>query len=207
MAGITMVEPMRARFAELVATMSTRDRTLFIGLVAFVLLSLFGGAWWIGRSILADVGSRVDQRVETLALLNGLAADQSAAASQVAEIEAELRKSDGQDLPSFIEKVAANTGLSTNLQGVREKQIITEGSLEEKTYSVELTKILLPQLVEFLHAVETGDYPLRVRTMKAKTVTTAGVKMLTVSMEISAFRLIDDAREDAGATATDEGVP
>ncbi|MDP2309064.1 MAG: hypothetical protein Q8P18_23780 [Pseudomonadota bacterium] len=205
MAGITVVEPMRERFAELVATMSPRDRTLFVGLVVFVLMALFGGAWWIGRSVLADVGSRVEQREETLALLNGLADDQSTAASLVGEIEAELRKSNGQDLPSFIEKAAENTGIASNLQGVREKQVITEGSLEEKTYTVEITKILLPQLVDFLHAIETGDYPLRVRTMKAKSVTTAGTKMLTVSMEISAFRLIDD--EGAPATAKGEETP
>ena len=203
MAGITVVEPMRERFAELVATMSPRDRALFMGLVVFVLLALFGGVWWLGRSILADVGSRVDQREETLALLNGLAEGQSTAATQVAEIEAELRKSNGQDLPSFIEKAADTTGIASNLQAVREKQIITEGSLEEKTYSVELTKLLLPQLVDFLHAIETGDYPLRVRSMKTKTVTTAGVKMLTVSMEISAFRLIDGS----GAAATEEENP
>jgi type II secretory pathway component PulM len=201
MAGITVVEPMRERFAELVATMSPRDRTLFVGLVAFVLIALFGGAWWFGRSVLADVGSRVEQREETLGLLNGLAEDQASASTQVAQIEAELRKSNGQDLPSFIEKAAENTGIAANLQAVREKQIITEGSLEEKTYSVEITKILLPQLVDFLHAIETGDYPLRVRSMKTKTVTTAGVKTLTVSMEISAFRLID------GGTTTDEESP
>ena len=62
MAGMTMVEPVRERFAELVATMSPRDRRLFVGLIVFVLVVLFGGAWWVGRSVLADVRSRVDQR-------------------------------------------------------------------------------------------------------------------------------------------------
>ncbi len=203
MAGLTVVEPMRERFAELVATMSPRDRTLFVGLAIFVLLALLGGAWWVGRSVLADARSRVEQREETLALLNGLAADQTAAAAQVATIETELRKSNGQDLPSFIEKTAETVGIASNLQGVREKQIVTEGSLEEKTYSVEVTRILLPQLTQFLHALETGGYPLRVRSMKTKVVTTQGVKMLTVSMEISAFRLLD-----AGASAsTEEASP
>jgi len=193
MAGMTMVEPVRERFAELVATMSPRDRSLFIGLIVFVLVVLFGGAWWIGRSILADVQSRVDQREEALALLNGLASDQAEAAEKVATIEAELRKNEGQDLPSFIEKAADKAGISSNLQGVREKQVVTEGSLEEKTYSVEITKILLPQLTDFLYTIETDGYPLRVRSMKTKATTVQGAKVLAVSMEISAFRLTEAA--------------
>jgi cell division protein FtsB len=193
MAGMTMVEPVRERFAELVATMSPRDRRLFVGLIVFVLVVLFGGAWWVGRSVLADVRSRVDQREETLGLLNGLASDQTEAAEKVATIEAELRKNEGQDLPSFIEKSAEKAGIASNLQGVREKQVVTEGSLEEKTYTVEITKILLPQLTDFLYAIETDGYPLRVRSMKTKATTVQGVKMLAVSMEISAFRLTDAA--------------
>ena len=196
MAGLTMVEPVRERFAELVATMSPRDRRLFVGLVVFVLAALFGGAWWLGRSVLDDVGSRVDQREETLALLNGLAADQAEGIATVEAIEAELRKSEGQDLPSFIEKQAERIGIASNLQGVREKQVITEGSLEEKTYSVEVSKIVLPQLTDFLYALETGGYPLRIRSMKTKAVTVQGVKMLTVSLEISAFRLTSVAATD-----------
>ncbi|MDP2314461.1 MAG: type II secretion system protein GspM [Pseudomonadota bacterium] len=203
MASITIVEPMRERFAQLVATMSPRDRTLFVGLVVFAVVALLGGAWWVSRSILGDVRSRVEQREETLALLSALAADQAEAAAQVETIEAELRKSDGQDLPSFIEKSAEKVGIATNLQGVREKQVVTEGSLEEKTYSVEVSKILLPQLTDFLYAIETGGYPLRVRSMKTKSVTTQGVKMLTVSMEISAFRLLDSSAE----ASTEEETP
>lgn len=200
MAGLTVMEPVRARFSELVASMSPRDRTLAIGLVVFVVLSLLGGGYWLGRSILGDVRSRVEQRESTLALIKGLAADQAEATEQVATIEAELRKSSGQDLPSFMEKAAAKVGISTNLQGVREKQVVTEGSLEEKTYTVEVSKITLDQLTEFLYEVETGGYPLRVRTMKTKATTVAGAKLLNLSLEVSAFRLLDDG----GTAAIDE---
>ncbi|MFN7145753.1 MAG: hypothetical protein ACK4YP_18405, partial [Myxococcota bacterium] len=151
----TMMEPVRERFSELVATMSPRDRALFVGLVIFVLLALLGAGWWLGRSILGDVQSRVQAREEALATLEGLAAQNAAALEQVGEIEEELRRHAGQDLPSFIEKQAQGGGLSANLQGVREKQTITEGTLEEKVYTVELTKITLAQLTTFLHAIET----------------------------------------------------
>jgi hypothetical protein len=199
--AVTILEPVRGRFAELVATMSSRDRTLFLGLTVFVVLVLLGGGWWLGRTLVGDVESRVASREETLALLRGLAAENAAAAEQVESIEAELRKNAGEDLPSFIEKKAGEVGIAANLQGVREKQIITEGTLEERTYSVEVTKITLQQLTGFLYAIETDGYPLRARSTKVKSVTQQGVKLLNVSMEISAFKLTD---EGTAAAAPEE---
>jgi len=199
--AVTILEPVRGRFAELVATMSSRDRALFLGLTVFVVLVLLGGGWWLGRTLVGDVESRVASREETLALLRGLAAENAAAAEQVESIEAELRKNAGEDLPSFIEKKAGEVGIAANLQGVREKQIITEGTLEERTYSVEVTKITLQQLTGFLYAIETDGYPLRARSTKVKSVTQQGVKLLNVSMEISAFKLTD---EGAAAAAPEE---
>lgn len=205
MAGIAMMEPVRERFSELVATMSPRDRGLFVGLVVFGLVVLLAGGWWAARSILGDAESRVAARESTLSQLQALAAEHEAAAEQVKSIEADLRKNAGQDLPSFIEKQASTTGLSANLQGVREKQMTTEGTLEERTYSVEITKITLQQLTAFLHAVETDGYPLRVRSTKIKSVTQQGVKLLNVSMEVSAFRLTDT--EAAAAAPEEEATP
>jgi type II secretory pathway component PulM len=199
--AVTILEPVRGRFAELVATMSSRDRALFLGLTVFVVLVLLGGGWWLGRTLVGDVESRVASREETLALLRGLAAENAAAAEQVESIEAELRKNAGEDLPSFIEKKAGEVGIAANLQGVREKQIITEGTLEERTYSVEVTKITLQQLTGFLYAIETDGYPLRARSTKVKSVTQQGVKLLNVSMEISAFKLTD---EGTAAAAPEE---
>ena len=199
--AVTILEPVRGRFAELVATMSSRDRALFLGLTVFVVLVLLGGGWWLGRTLVGDVESRVASREETLALLRGLAAENAAAAAQVESIEAELRKNAGEDLPSFIEKKAGEVGIAANLQGVREKQIITEGTLEERTYSVEVTKITLQQLTGFLYAIETDGYPLRARSTKVKSVTQQGVKLLNVSMEISAFKLTD---EGTAAAAPEE---
>lgn len=202
MAGIAMMDPLRERFAELVATMSPRDRGLFLGLVAFAAVALLGGAWWLGSSILGDVESRVSARQSTLTQIQALVAEHDAAAETVAAIEADLRRNANQDLPSFIEKKASEEGISANLQGVREKQVVTEGSLEERTYSVEITKITLAQLTAFLYAIETDGYPLRVRSTKMKSVTQQGVKLLNVSMEVSAFKLLGDAGEASGEEET-----
>jgi type II secretory pathway component PulM len=203
MAGVTTVmDPLRERFSQLVASMSSRDRSLFIGLIVFFALTVLGGGWWVGRRALADLDGRIESREATLAQLKGLASDQEEAAKQVKSIEEELRKSSGQDLPSFIEKAAEQVGIATNLQGVREKQVTTEGTLEEKSYNVEVAKISLEQLTSFLYAVETGGYPLRVRSMKTKSLVAQGVKVLSVTLDISAFRLLDAGTAPPAEEAT-----
>jgi len=193
-----LLEMARGRFGDLVATMTPRDRRLFVGLVVFVNVVVVGGLFWFGRGVLTDLESKVGDREQTLALVSALAADQSSGAEEARRIEDELRRNGTQDLPSFIEKAAQQVGVSSQLQGVREKGTTTVGTLEEKTYGVELSRLSLQQLVDFLHEVEASRYPLRIRSTKVKTLTTAGVKALNVTLEVSAFRLVD---------ATDGGAP
>ena len=193
MASIATMNPLRERFNGVVASLSERDRRLLMGLIAFVMIATLGFGWWTARGLLGDAKGRVADREETLALVKGLGSDQGTAAAQVKAIEEELRKNAGQDLPAFMEKTASKIGISSSLAAVREKETSTEGTLEEKTYNVELSKMNVQQLTDFLYEVETGGYPLRIRSMKTKTVTTQGVKMLNISLEVSAFRLVEDA--------------
>ncbi len=188
-----IIETLRGRFGDMVASMTPRDRKLFVGLVVFVYATVVGGALWAGRGALADLQSRVDAQEETLTLVKVLAADQAEGAADVKVIEDELRKNATQDLPSFMEKSAQNVGISAQLAGVREKGTSTTGTLEDKTYGVELSKLTLQQLVEFLHEVETSRYPLKIRNTKVKSQTLAGQKLLNVTLEVSAFRLVEAA--------------
>ena len=191
------VETVRGRFGDLVASMTPRDRKLFVGLVVSVYVALVGAAFWFGRAQLRDLQARVTDREDTLTLVKLLAADEAEGRGQVKTIEDELRRNSTQDLPSFMEKAAQKTGISAQLQGVREKGTSTEGTLEEKTYGVELAKLTLQQLVEFLHEVETARYPLKIRSTKVKSQTFGGQKVLNVTLEVSAFRLVEAATESA----------
>ena len=192
-----IVETLRGRFGDMVAAMTARDRKLFVGLVVFGYVAVVGGLLWVGRSQLGDLQSRVEAQEETLSLVTLLAAEQLDAADQITTIEDQLRKNATTDLPSFMEKATQKVGISAQLQGVREKGTTTEGTLEDKTYGVELSKLSLQQLVEFLHEVETSRYPLKIRNAKVKTQTLAGQKVLNVTLEVSAFRLVEAA---AGGT-------
>ena len=192
---IGVFSALKGRFGELVANMSPRDRKLFVGLVLGFYLFSLGGLWWLANGVLDGQRSRVAAAELTLSSVRELAADEGAAAGQLARIDEQMARYAGQDLASFVEKAAQEVGVATNLQGVRERQAVTEGLVEEHSYSVELSKISLQQLVEFLYEIETTGYPLKVRSMKTKVVTVSGVKMLNVSLDLSAFKLVAVAAE------------
>jgi hypothetical protein len=193
-----LLDNLKARFGALVQTMSERDRRLFVGLVVCGAVLAVGGIVWITRTSLADANSRVEERKASLAQVEELAAQQTASSAEAARIEEELKRRSGEDLPAFMEKAAQRAGVNANLAAVREKEVSTQGNLEEKRYGVEINKITTAQLAGMLHAVETDGYPLRVRAMKTRTVAVAGQKLLNVTLEVSAFRLVADAATPDG---------
>jgi hypothetical protein len=193
-----LLDNLKARFGALVQTMSERDRRLFVGLVVCGAVLSVGGIVWVTRSSLADANSRVAERKASLAQVEELAAQQTASSAEAARIEEELKRRSGEDLPAFMEKAAQRAGVNANLAAVREKEVSTQGNLEEKRYGVEINKVTTAQLAGMLHAVETDGYPLRVRAMKTRTVAVAGQKLLNVTLEVSAFRLVADAATPDG---------
>ena len=190
--NLAFVDNLRARFGALVQTMSERDRKLFVGLVVFGMIAIVGGVGWWGKGVVADARSRVTDRKATLAQVQALASEQAALATEAARIEEELQRRSGEDLPAFMEKAAQKAGVGANLAAVREKEVSTEGNLEEKRYGVEVSKVTTSQLANLLHAVETDRYPLRVRAMKVRTSSVGGTKTLNATLEVSAFRLLKD---------------
>lgn len=194
------LEPVRARFHGLVADMSPRDRNLFLGLVVCAYVGLLVAAGWGSKGLLDDLQSRIALRQSAITRLEGLEATYVANEGKVAEIEDTLRKNATEDLPSYVEKAAQKYGLTPNLKAVREKGTHTEGNLEEKTYTVELDKVTLTQLTDFLFEVETNSFPLRIRTSRLKATGAPGARVLSATFEVSSFRL-----DEAAAPAPTDG--
>ena len=190
----------RGRFEEVIGTLSARDRRLLGGMAVLMTMFVLGGGAWLAGSRLSDLHTRIGEKEHTLTLLRSMKRDQESAAAQIERIEDALRQNAGRDLSAFVEQSAQNAGMAGNLQSVREKGATTDGNLEEKTYQAEISKVSLQQLNDFLHALETGGYPLRVQNTKVRTTTSAGQKVLNVTLEISAYRLVEDSTggKDAG---------
>jgi hypothetical protein len=160
-----------------------------------VILGLLAGGFWWGQSTLDDLRSRVAARTDLLARLEAMARDYAGARSKAADIEAAIARHAGTDLSAFLEQAASRTGIRENLDAVREKSTTSEGDLEDKRYTVTLSRLQLPDLANFLYEAESAGYPLKVRTAKIRTLTQKDEKLLNLTLEVSAFRLIE---EDAG---------
>lgn len=190
--GDFVLGPVRTRFNDLVGNMSPRDRKLFGGLVVAMLLFVVGGMGWVAKGFLADLRARVDEHERSLAMIEGLADDYRKDSDDIGKIEEQLRKSGNQELSSFVEKAAGKIGIGENLKGVRERTAKTEGNLEEKSYNVDLDKVSLEQLTNFLYEIEATGYPLRIRSTRVRASGPPGSRVLTVTLELSAFRLVEE---------------
>jgi type II secretory pathway component PulM len=197
----SFVEPLRGRFEEVIGNLSPRDRTLLGVMIAVALIFVLGGGFWYGQGTLADLRSRIADKESKLTLLKSMKMDQDAAAEQIRAIEDKLRQSAGQDLPSFVERAAQKVGIAANLQ-VREKGVTVDGNLEEKSFQVEVNRINLQQLNDFLHEVETGGYPLQVRGSKVRATAANGQKVLNVTLDVAAFKLVEEE-----SSTTEEKTP
>ena len=187
--AVKLLEPVKLRFGAMVADMSPRDRKLFMGLVVAAYAGALGFVLWFGGSLVSDARSRVDIRDTALSRLRLLETQYMADAARVEEIEGILRESANQDFQSYVEKAAAKTGVTQNLKAVREKGMTQEGTLQVKTYSVEIDKVTLQQLTDFLYEVEAGGFPLRIEQSRFKASGTAGAKLMNASFEVNAYRL------------------
>ena len=156
-----------------------------------------GLVWWVASGRVEVARDEVADREQTLKNVKTAASAYAETADGVATIEAALKEHGGQDLSVFMEKAAEKVGITSSLQ-VRPKEGRPEGDLLEKMYSVEISRITLQNLVDFLYAVETEGYPMKIKTMKTKSVTASGSRVLNVSLDVAAYRYPEGTTGEAG---------
>jgi hypothetical protein len=137
--------------------------------------------------------SRLDDRSETLRLIGVMADDEKLNAEKAGQIEAELKRHSGTDLSSYLEQTAEKVGVRDRLDSVKEKQAIVDGNLEEKLYAVALSKLTVTEMSKLVKELESNGYPLKVRSLKLKTRNSGDEKLIDMNLDISAWRVVDDA--------------
>ncbi len=180
----------QARVEGILDGMSPRDRSLLLGLVAFFsIVVVLGGAWTMTGK-LASLEKTRDTRIEDLNYVNRTLAEYQEAEIELGRIEKEMASFEGQDLSSFLEKAADAAEIRDRLDSVRENSVVEMGDLEEKNYSVKLSRVSLDQMVSFLYQVEATGYPLKITSAKFKRVKVSGEWLINVTLEIAAYRLL-----------------
>ena len=187
----TKLAALQERIQDILASMSSRDRTMFIGLVVFGILIVTGGSAFLMNRALSDLESRIDSQEHTLQIMKAMASDYEESSEKATQIEAELAKNTNTDLSAFLEKSAKNTGIGEKLDAVKEKSTSSDGVLQEKLYAVTLSKLELSELSEFLYEVETAGFPMQIQTLKVKTRTKKGERTLSVDLDIAAYTLLE----------------
>ncbi|MED5372756.1 MAG: type II secretion system protein GspM [Myxococcota bacterium] len=184
---------LQARVEGMLDGMSSRDRTLLMGLVVFAALAAVGGGAWSMMGRLDTLEKQVKEARGDQQFIQSEIAEYKAASTELERIQKEMAKYEGQDMSSFMEKAAEAAEIRDRLDSVRENSVVEMGDLEQKNYSVRLTRVSLDQMVKFLYQVEATGYPLQITTAKFKRVKVSGEWMLNVTLEIAAYRLLQEA--------------
>ncbi len=184
--------PLFARIEAVLDGMSTRDRRLGVGLLLGVLAVLLVLATRFGLGIVARQEQALAAREEALAWIEQQWEVYQDLAEQEEDIQKRMAAHATTDLSAFLEEAATKAQID-RLDAVRPSPGKVEGIIEHRNYSVSLSKVTLEQLASFLYEVETSGYPLRISSVNIKAVRTRDGRLLNVKMDITAFRVVEDA--------------
>lgn len=186
------------RLQEIVSGLSARDRKLLAALAAGALLAVLLGGTMALTGSLRRQRSLLDERETQLTQLTALTADHASALAQIEAIEARIGEHEGTDLQAFLEQAGKAVGISDRLNAVKEKSTTQEGTLEDKLYTVTLSKLTVAEYANFLFEVEAAGYPLKIRSTRVKRRARGEEITLDVDMDISAFRIVEPATQGEG---------
>lgn len=153
----------------MLANLSNRDRmTLTVGgSIALVLLLVFGVIAPY-RDSLTRLDGRIDSRRQQLAEVEQLKLEYQRMQRQAAEVEAQLARSSGFSLFSFVESAAGQIAGKENLTYMRPQPGATQDGVREESVEIRVEKVRLEQVVRLLHAVESADALVRVKSLRLK---------------------------------------
>jgi hypothetical protein len=180
------------KIGDALVSMTPRDRMLLIGLVVAFGLTAIGATVYTLSSSLDTIRSDISNANENIAKIEQMKGEQASLKLKVEEIEAKLQANAKTDLSAFLEQSAQKSGIREKLEAVREKSSAKDGLLQEKTFAVSLRDLSLEELTKFLYAIETSGYPMQVQTCSVRSRKRQEEKTLTVNMDISAFKLLEE---------------
>jgi type II secretory pathway component PulM len=190
------IRPAQEKLQNTLLGMTPRDRWLLAGLVVFgLIVVLVLGGTAMHRS-LKGLESDLQSRQQQITMMNELKSSLFGASGKKDEVNAQLAAHKDTTLSAYLEKAADKVQIRDNLKQVRERSTTNIGDLEEKQYTVQLSRLSLDQFGSYLYEIEASGYPLKIRSTKVKTLVVGGQKTLDVTLEVSAYRLMEKAQEE-----------
>ena len=187
------IQQMKESILDAFAALPPRDRILAVGLIVSTFFGGLGfGVYSMNKSLKQDRQeiTRLNQSVDLIRILQ---TEQATLEDEVAQIETALTENATTDLSAFLEQSATKSGFNPkekNMQ-VREKSTSTDGRLQEKVFSVNLSDLSTEEFSKFLFQTETSGYPLQIQSSTIKTRKRGEDTMLNLSLDIAAYKLVE----------------
>ncbi len=179
--------------SEQLDNLSARDRTLLLGLVGFMMIVATGLLFFVLRSQLDNKAAQVLAAKNDLQTLTVMQEAYLSAAVEAKQTEARLRKHKSQAVDAFIEKIASDTDVRDVLSAVNQQSSEAMGNIRQTQHKVQLKKSSLEGVVNFIHALETSGFPLKIDNAHLKTVFFKGEKTLDLTLELTSYALEEEA--------------
>ncbi|MCB9680367.1 MAG: hypothetical protein H6733_02770 [Alphaproteobacteria bacterium] len=181
------IRHLQARAVEIYEALGSRER-LQLAIVLLLFGTLFVGLiTWQLRTTINDRASRVRSAKENLVQAQEMAAEYSVLQARLQAAEARMGQFKPSQMNTYLERWATGAGVQPNMriQPIGEPSVV--GSFKEQSVRVQLDDVLLEGLVDFLYAVETSPYPIRVRTAKFKATEKRDERFIDLDMELVAY--------------------
>ena len=179
------------RIQDALSQMSARERKMVIGGGVAMAVFIAGGIVWFTFSQVQALERDVQAREASLGQIQMLALNHVSNVEKAAKIQKALKTHRNTTMQSFVEKKAAEVGIQRDrLDAIRDKPAVVKGDLEEKGFTVQVSKLSLEDAMNFIHTLETSGYPMVIRSASFKTRRFSGEKVIRLTLEIAAFRLV-----------------
>ena len=170
---------------------SAREKWLIVasaGAIVFFAVQAFVLAPLAGRQDAALV--RREQLDSDLVRARRLAAEIRRIQGGVSAVEAQLAAGNGPDLGALIEQLAGTASIRQDqLESVKPTPVTGNSKYPENRVQVTLRSATMAQTVRFLHAIETSDARLILRSLQIrKGRSTGDTSTLDVTLSVSSFQ-------------------
>jgi hypothetical protein len=191
---MSKIQLIKTQVMDVFSSLSQRDRFLVIFLTATFFFGGIGAAIYSMTTSLKTRDIELETLETNIQLLQIIQTERETVQAKVVEIEQALAENATTDLSAFLEKAATEAGFNPKEKSmqVREKSTVTDENLQEKIFSVSLTKLSTEEFSRFLLKTETSGYPLQIQKSTIKRKKRGDEITLNINLDIAAYKMLEE---------------
>jgi hypothetical protein len=173
---------LRAQFE----SMGQRERRIALAFLALVVVLFTVMTTVALRRVVADEASRVRVARDSLVEVQAMTTELQSLQQRIEVAEQRMGAFHANQMNTYLEGWAKRAGVVDTLS-VKPGQATEAGTFQSVPYQVSIAKADLGSLLEFLYAMETSPYPIRVRTARVRAEGRPEARTLRADFEVVAY--------------------